>query len=83
MTIFQTHQTEPMSEQPFYPAAVFDDKRNIVRGGGRVIYAPAVIDSSGKAHREGWVLPGGERTTNEFRARDVADAIHDYVSAAK
>ena len=63
------------------PIAVFDDPRNITRGKGRIVYAPAAIDCSGKAHRAGWVLPGGERTTNEFFARIVADRIHDFASA--
>jgi hypothetical protein len=57
--------------------AQFNDPRNISRGFGRVIYAAATTDAHGVYHPEGWVLPGGVRTTVRARAEAVADRIHD------
>ena len=54
------------------PAPAFSDKRNITSGMGRVIWAPA----AGPFRPEGWVLPGGLRTTDEDKAWFAAHAIH-------
>lgn len=53
-------------------APAFNDKRNITSGMGRVIWAPA----AGPFRPEGWVLPGGLRTTDEDKAWFAAHAIH-------
>ena len=63
------------------PIAVFDDPRNITRGKGRIVYAPPAVDCSGKAHRAGFVLPGGERTTSESRAYEAAGWINEFFGA--
>ena len=78
MTKPQPRQTTPMRDTPI---AAFEDPRNITRGKGRIVYAPAAVDCSGKTRGAGWVLPGGERTTNESHARDAADWINDFASA--
>jgi hypothetical protein len=57
--------------------AVFDHPNNISRGFGRVVYALATTDRSGRYHPEGWVLPGGHRTCVRARAEAVADRIHN------
>lgn len=56
--------------------AVFEDPRNITVGAGRVIYALATTDHAGRYHPEGWVLPGGARTSSKARATRVATNIN-------
>lgn len=57
--------------------AIFDDKRNVTVGVGRVIYARSSMDRDGRYFPEGWVLPGGARTDNHERAYAVARAIDE------
>lgn len=57
--------------------ADFDDPNNINRGLGRIIWAHAATDSRGVYHPEGWVLPGGARTSVHARAAAAAVRIHD------
>lgn len=50
----------------------FDHPRNITVGKARVIYALAVMGFSKPIHPEGWVLPGGRRTTDFAEAHAAA-----------
>ena len=61
----------------------FTDPRDITIGEGRIIYSEA-FEYRGKhgpllGHKfiEGWVLPGGERTTNRAEAESAAAAINE------
>jgi len=63
--------SHPDLEQDPYAA------KSICIGKGRVEYARPAIDMAGKRHPEGWVLPGGERTQSEERARNVAMNINE------
>lgn len=60
----------------------FDDKRNIHFATGRIIWARACrpVIGNTKYFPEGWVLPGGERTTDRERA---LQAVHYIASCAK
>ena len=51
----------------------YNHPKNITVGNGRVIWGQAI-----DGQPEGWVLPGGEHTTDEDRARAVAHAIHAH-----
>jgi len=55
--------------------AVFNDPNNITVGQGRIIWAKACCGTSGIAHADGWVLPGGRRTQNEILARAAAATL--------
>lgn len=59
------------------PTKPYTHPKNIYIGMGRILWSDYVIDSNGIAHQEGWVLPGGERTTDEARARAVAGKINE------
>ena len=67
----------------------FDDSRNITIGVGRIIYAQeTVYDGAhepykGKTFAEGWVLPGGRRTTDRAEAEAVAKAIDEFARRAR
>lgn len=50
----------------------FDDPRNIHVGNARVIWAKETRPINGLPRQEGWVLPGGRRTTDRGEAREVA-----------
>jgi hypothetical protein len=58
-------------------AVIFSHPKNIMVGSGRVLYANAVVDVSGNAHPEGWVLPGGRRTKDAEAAHRAAMLIND------
>ena len=58
------------------PTAPYTHPKNIYIGMGRILWSDYVIDGNGKAHQEGWVLPGGKRTTDEAKARAVAGKIN-------
>ena len=57
--------------------AVFDDKRNLTMGVGRIIWAKAARTASGE-HPEGWVLPGGRRTQDNTEALLAVAFINRY-----
>ena len=61
--------TERLIEQRI--SGVFDHPDNITLGKGRVIWAP----SCGPFIPEGWVLPGGLRTTDIAGASAMAQLI--------
>lgn len=64
--------SHPDLEQDPYAA------KSICIGIGRVEYARATtIVSTGKHLPAGWVLPGGERTGDENKARQVAQNINE------
>lgn len=56
----------------------FDDPKSITLGKARVIWAKAI--RFGPA--EGWVLPGGQRTQDEFEARACAYRMNVVMTAA-
>lgn len=58
------------------PTSPYTDEKKIYIGTGRILWGDYLIDSNGKAHQAGWVLPGGKRTTNEAKARLVAGKIN-------
>jgi hypothetical protein len=58
-------------------AVIFSHPKNILVGSGRVPYANAVVDVSGNAHPEGWVLPGGRRTKDSAVAHNAALLINE------
>lgn len=52
--------------------------KSICIGIGRIEYARATTSRlTGKHYPAGWVLPGGERTQSETRARNVAMNINE------
>lgn len=61
--------------------AHFIDERNITFGKGRVIWAKPAHPTGGERCPEGWVLPGGRRTTNLAQAHEVAIAIDKMARA--
>ena len=56
--------------------AFFDDPRNIVVGRARIIWAMEAKTMDGTLLIEGWVLPGGRRTTDRVEATLAADYIN-------
>ena len=56
-------------------AKVFEHPKNITVGTGRVLYAERGYTRALGVLPAGWVLPGGERTTDEALARMVAANI--------
>ena len=58
--------------------ALFSHPKNIQIGEGRILWAPATTDTSGRVHPEGWILPGGHRTQDSFRAHEAASQIHAW-----
>lgn len=57
-------------------ASVFQHPKNITVGTGRVLYAErGYTRATGGVLQAGWVLPGGQRTDDEARARMVAANI--------
>lgn len=54
----------------------FAHVKNIAIGLGRVIWADGTTDCAGKAHAPGWVVPGGQRTLDEARARAAATLLN-------
>lgn len=60
--------------------ARFAHPKNIAVDRGRVMWAGATTDSSGKFHEEGWTLPGGSRTTDEATARAAAAALNQMAA---
>ena len=65
--------TDFQNQLPIAPP--FTDKRNITIGKARVIYAL----STGNLP-DGWVLPGGRRTTDQFEARAHAVRMNDLIT---
>ncbi|MGI4776934.1 MAG: hypothetical protein ACRYGA_02255 [Janthinobacterium lividum] len=55
----------------------FAHPKNIANGKGRVMWADATRDCTGRTHEAGWVLPGGIRTQDEATARAVAVALNE------
>lgn len=53
-------------------STAFDDPRDITVGKGRIIWAKACRPVEGGRQPEGWVLPGGVRTTNRLEALAAA-----------
>lgn len=60
----------------------FDNPLDIVIGKGRIVWGDALEYATkaghypqGRVFREGWVLPGGERTQDRVRAEAAARAI--------
>ena len=45
-------------------ARVFADGRNLSAGNGRILWGTATYTSRNIEYKEGWVLPGGQRTIN-------------------
>ena len=45
-------------------ARVFADGRSIIVGQGRILWGTATQTSRNMEYKEGWVLPGGQRTTD-------------------
>lgn len=61
--------------------AVFDDPKNITAGRARVIYAKACTPiRSSSDLPEGWVLPGGIRTTDKHEATAYAVRLNRMLS---
>jgi hypothetical protein len=58
----------------------FTDPRNI-ESPARVIWAAETTTLDGIKHPEGWVLPGGRRTTNQFEAMAMAARMAEMVQA--
>ena len=56
-------------------ALVFQHPKNITVGTGRVLYAERGYTRATSVLPAGWVLPGGQRTDDEARARMVAANI--------
>ena len=54
---------------------VFQHPKNITVGTGRVLYAERGYTRATGVLPAGWVLPGGQRTDDEARARMVAANI--------
>lgn len=59
-----------------------DHPRNIKIGQGRVIYA-GVPSPYHDITVDAWVLPGGERTQDEFIARGVAKRIDNAMKSGR
>jgi hypothetical protein len=53
----------------------FTHELNITIGKGRIIWGDAGTDQFGTPFHEGWVLPGGQRTTDKEVARLMALTI--------
>ncbi len=62
-------------QQEKFGALVFQHPKNITVGTGRVLYAERGYTRATGALPAGWVLPGGQRTDDEARARMVAANI--------
>lgn len=60
--------------------AEFHSPHNICVGRGRVLWANATNDSSGRHHLAGWVLPGGRRTQSRDEALAVALRIDQLIN---
>lgn len=55
-------------------------------GNGYIPYAPGSCGTNGVWMQEGWILPGGTRTTNRHRALAVAveiDRLYSHLAAQK
>lgn len=61
----------PQESHEFHVVQAFTDHRNITFGNARVIWAKAC-----GRHPEGYVLPGGHRTTNRMTAQHAAQLMH-------
>ena len=57
---------------------IFTHPKNITIGVGRVIWALKTQDATGINHPDGWVLPGGQRTTSREIAEAVARNINSH-----
>jgi hypothetical protein len=62
-------------QQEKFGALVFQHPKNITVGTGRVLYAERGYTRATGVLPAGWVLPGGQRTDDEARARMVAANI--------
>lgn len=60
-------------------ARVFADGRSIVIGKGRILWGTATYTSRNMRYEEGWVLPGGQRTT-DF---EVAQAYARWIDSQR
>lgn len=60
--------------------AQFDHPHNVQVGQGRVIFAEACTPLGAAPCERGWVLPGGQRTTNRGIALLVAERIDRALS---
>ncbi len=56
---------------------VFLDFRNIQIGKGRILWGTETQNGKMQYFKEGWVLPGGERTTDEKVAIEWAQWIDE------
>jgi len=56
---------------------VFLDFRNIQIGKGRILWGTETQNGKMQYFKEGWVLPGGERTTDEKVAIEWAKWINE------
>lgn len=66
----------PADLDPVKAIAVFNHPHNVQVGQGRVIFAEPCVSTGGVVHERGWVLPGGQRTTNRVIAELVASRIN-------
>jgi hypothetical protein len=62
-----------------FEIASFYHPKNITSGFGRIVFAKATTTLAGHYMPEGWVLPGGQRTSDEARAKRCADSIDEVV----
>lgn len=60
---------------------VYEHKKNISIGRGRILWGTSTTDIGGKLHPPGWVLPGGSRIQDEPAAHAAA-LVLDYVIQA-
>ncbi len=70
-------ETETESERTL---GHFDHKNNITSGIARVIWATACCPIRGSEQPEGWVLPGGIRTTDKHEATAYAVRLDRLLS---
>jgi len=63
--------------------ARFDDPRNITHRGARVIWSRACHPVGRDPQPEGWVLPGGRRTSNRSDASAAAMVMDELMTSGR
>lgn len=66
-----TNETQTPESYDFHQSQPFSDPRNVTVGSARVIWAKAC-----GREPEGYVLPGGARTTNRMTAQHAAELMN-------
>ena len=71
----------PSAEASAPVLASFQHPKNLNVGMARVVWAGECVVRSGARLAAGWVLPGGERTTDALRASAVAQNMNMIMSS--